>query len=97
MKQNHMRQVKFLLNRDRAADPRAADDRIADPARLRRLGSTIHQALQRRWPLLLVGIALALAVLYRFGPDRQHTKWRWITWGSAMAALPWLAASALFS
>ena len=62
------------------------------------LESTIHQALQfGRWPLLLAGIALALAVLYRFGPDRQHAKWRWITWGSATAALLWLAASALFS
>ena len=60
--------------------------------------STGQQALQfGRWPLLLVGIALALAVIYRFGPDRQHAKWRWITWGSATAALLWLAASALFS
>jgi len=62
------------------------------------LESTIHQALRfGRWPLLLVGIALALAVLYRFGPDRQQAKWRWITWGSATATLLWLAASALFS
>lgn len=50
-----------------------------------------------RWPLLLVGISLALSVIYRFGPDRQHAKWRWITWGSATAALLWLAASALFA
>ena len=50
-----------------------------------------------RWPLLLVGITLALSVIYRFGPDRQHAKWRWITWGSATAALLWLAASALFA
>ena len=62
------------------------------------LQSTLHQALRfGRWPILLVGIALALAAIYRFGPDRQHTKWRWITWGSATAALLWLAASALFS
>ena len=62
------------------------------------LQSTLHQALRfGRWPILLVGIALALATIYRFGPDRRHTKWRWITWGSATAALLWLTASALFS
>jgi len=62
------------------------------------LQSTLHQALRfGRWPILLVGIALALAAIYRFGPDRWHAKWRWITWGSATAALLWLAASALFS
>jgi len=62
------------------------------------LQSTLHQALRfGRWPILLVGIALALAEIYRFGPDRRHTKWRWITWGSATAALLWLTPSALFS
>ena len=45
----------------------------------------------------LFDAALALAAIYRFGPDRQHAKWRWITWGSASAALLWLAASSLFS
>jgi membrane protein len=50
-----------------------------------------------RWPLLLVALALALAVLYRFGPSRTTARWRWITWGSATASLAWLAASVLFS
>ena len=60
--------------------------------------TAIDQALGLgRWPVLLIGVALALAAIYRFGPDRQHAKWRWITWGSATAALLWLAASALFS
>jgi membrane protein len=39
----------------------------------------------------------ALALIYRFGPSRAAPKWRWITWGSALAAALWLAASALFS
>ena len=57
------------------------------------LQSTLHQTLRfGRWPVLLVGIALALAAIYRFGPDRRHAKWRWITWGSATAALLWLTA-----
>ena len=49
------------------------------------------------WPILLVLIALALALIYRYGPSRTEPKWQWITWGSAFAAIAWLAASALFS
>lgn len=50
-----------------------------------------------RWPALLIGLTIALALIYRFGPSREAPKWRWITWGSAVAALLWLAASCLFS
>jgi membrane protein len=50
-----------------------------------------------RWPVLLVIVAIALASIYRYGPNREKPRWRWITWGSAFAALAWLAASALFS
>jgi membrane protein len=50
-----------------------------------------------RWPLLLVVVAFAFAVLYRYGPYRRKAQWRWITWGSAFAAVAWLAASILFS
>lgn len=50
-----------------------------------------------RWPAMYLIIAIALAVIYRYGPDREAPRWRWITWGSAIAALLWLALSALFS
>jgi membrane protein len=50
-----------------------------------------------RWPTLFIGLAIALALIYRFGPSREAPRWRWITSGSAMAALLWLAASAIFS
>jgi membrane protein len=50
-----------------------------------------------RWPLLAVAVALVLACLYRWGPSRTQAQWRWITWGSAFAALSWLATSMLFS
>jgi membrane protein len=51
-----------------------------------------------RWPLIWIIVALALAVLYRFGPtDSLNPKWHWITWGSALASILWLAASAIFS
>jgi membrane protein len=50
-----------------------------------------------RWPIMLVSIAVALACIYRYGPSRDEPKWRWITWGSAFAALAWLGFSAVFS
>ena len=50
-----------------------------------------------RWPVLLVTITLSLAVVYRYGPCRNDARWRWVTWGSAVAALLWIAASMLFS
>lgn len=50
-----------------------------------------------RWPTLLVIIALALAVIYRYGPSRREPQWRWITWGSAFAAIGWIVVSILFS
>lgn len=50
-----------------------------------------------RWPAMYLVIALALAIIYRYGPSRERPQWRWITWGSAIAALAWLAVSGLFS
>jgi membrane protein len=50
-----------------------------------------------RWPALFILISLALAVIFRYGPSRRKAKWRWVTWGSAFAALSWIAASILFS
>jgi hypothetical protein len=50
-----------------------------------------------RWPLLLLAIAIALAMIYRYGPSRAEPKWRWITWGSAFAAVSWIVLSLLFS
>ncbi len=48
-----------------------------------------------RWPLLLVVAGVWLAVIYRYGPSRRDPKWRWVTWGSAAAAVLWLAAFSL--
>ncbi len=50
-----------------------------------------------RWPLLLLIVSFAIALLYRFGPSRDKAQWRWITPGSVFAAVGWLAASLLFS
>lgn len=50
-----------------------------------------------RWPVLFVAIGTSLAFLYRYGPSRKDAKWRWVTWGSVIAAFLWIAASMLFS
>ncbi|RAK51989.1 YihY/virulence factor BrkB family protein [Phenylobacterium deserti] len=49
------------------------------------------------WPLLLVGLAVGLALLYRYGPSRDPVRWQWISWGSAGVILFWVVASAAFS
>ena len=50
-----------------------------------------------RWPVLWAGLAFSIALLYRFGPSRDNIPWRWISWGSTLAALVWLLASMAFS
>ena len=49
------------------------------------------------WPILLVGMGLGLALLYRYGPSRDPARFLWISWGSAVAMVLWLVVSALFS
>jgi membrane protein len=50
-----------------------------------------------RWPILFLGVLLALAVLYRFGPSPHGARWRWITPGSALATVLWIIGSAALS
>lgn len=50
-----------------------------------------------RWPVILLLVILALAVLYRFAPCRPDVRWRWVTPGSLLAAAGLLALSMLFS
>src|SRR5437868_3981424 len=73
---------------------------VAVPIALRHLGiPALGKSLISigRWPILFVIVALVIALVYRFGPDRTNPRWRWISWGSASAAIAWLAMSALFS
>jgi membrane protein len=50
-----------------------------------------------RWPILFVLAVAGLSVLYRYGPSRTQARWRWLTVGSAIAAILWLVASVLYS
>jgi membrane protein len=62
------------------------------------LGSATDMLVKiARWPALFIVVTLALALLYRYGPSREEAQWRWITWGSVVAAIAWLVVSLLFS
>jgi membrane protein len=50
-----------------------------------------------RWPVLVFVVIFGLAVLYRFGPSRERPRWEWLSVGSVLAAVAWLASSALLS
>jgi membrane protein len=47
------------------------------------------------WPALAAVMAGALAVLYRYAPDRRDARWRWISPGAGLATLLWLGFSSL--
>lgn len=46
---------------------------------------------------LAVGFAVGLAVLYRYAPDRDAPKWRWVSWGAVVATIVWILGSVAFS
>jgi membrane protein len=50
-----------------------------------------------QWPLLIVLVMLGLAVLYRFGPDRDKPQWRWVSPGAMVATVLWIVASIGFT
>lgn len=50
-----------------------------------------------RWPALLAALLIGLALLYRYGPDREPRQWQLFKVGTVFAALAWLAGSALLS
>ncbi len=46
-----------------------------------------------QWPAALFFLVLSFALVYYFGPDVKEQHWYWITPGSLMGVLLWLAAS----
>lgn len=73
---------------------------VGVPVVLRLLGSAgwvnvLGETL--RFGLLLGFAVIALSSVYRFAPSRTSIRWRWATWGSTIAALLWVIASALFA
>ena len=50
-----------------------------------------------RWVGLLMAVSVALAILYRYAPDRDSPRFSWVSVGAAVATLIWLVASLGFS
>src|SRR5262245_34817125 len=50
-----------------------------------------------QWPILLMGLLAAFATLLYLGPDVDTRKWEFLTPGSLVAALLWIATSGLFA
>jgi membrane protein len=49
-----------------------------------------------RWPADLLFVMIWLSIVYRVGPNRSDAKWRWVTWGSGLAAILLVVASMVF-
>lgn len=45
------------------------------------------------WLLAALAASVLLGTIYRFAPDRKHARWRWLTPGSLLATVGWLAVS----
>jgi membrane protein len=50
-----------------------------------------------RWPLAFVIILLLFALIYYAAPNHEQRNWKWITPGSVVGSLGWLALSGLFA
>jgi membrane protein len=50
-----------------------------------------------RWPVAFCAILLFFALVYYLAPNREQRSWKWITPGSLLGGLLWLALSGLFA
>jgi membrane protein len=50
-----------------------------------------------KWPVILLGVITIFAVLYWAAPNVKHPKFRWISPGSVVGVLLWIAASVAFA
>jgi membrane protein len=50
-----------------------------------------------RWPIAFAAILLLFALIYYLAPNVEVRSWKWITPGSVVGALIWLALSGLFA
>jgi membrane protein len=49
------------------------------------------------WPLVIVVLLAGLAVMYRYGPNRDEPQWRWVSPGAITAAVMWIIGSIAFT
>jgi membrane protein len=50
-----------------------------------------------RWPIAFLAVLVFFALVYYLAPNEDVRAWRWITPGSLVGSLLWLALSALFA
>jgi membrane protein len=50
-----------------------------------------------RWPLAFVAVLLFFAFVYYLAPNIDHRRWQWLTPGSVVGGLAWIALSGLFA
>jgi len=50
-----------------------------------------------QWPLLIVGLIVVFAGLLYLGPNVEHPRWSFLSFGSAIAVVCWLVVSAGFA
>ncbi len=70
------------------------------PALIDKIGlpSTLEKIVQLlRWPILALIVMFALASVYKVAPYRKSPELKWISWGTIVATVFWLAGSLIFS
>ena len=50
-----------------------------------------------RWPIAFVAVLLLFELIYFYAPNVDQRRWHWVTHGSVVGALLWLALSGLFT
>ena len=50
-----------------------------------------------QWPILIGGLLLAFSVILYLGPNVQHPRWQFVSFGAVFAVVMWLLASGAFA
>jgi membrane protein len=50
-----------------------------------------------QWPILLLGLMFAFATILYLGPNVEHPRWQFLTFGTIISVVVWLGASGLFA
>jgi membrane protein len=50
-----------------------------------------------QWPILLLGLLIVFAAIFYLGPDVDHPRWQFITFGTVLSVVVWLLASGAFA
>jgi membrane protein len=50
-----------------------------------------------QWPVLILGLVLSFATILYLGPNVEHARWRFLTFGTVLAVVVWLLASGAFA